>query len=73
MENFKFRIGDFVRLKLPKIEKEFYPPMVFMVIERTCHECPGGIQRLYHIRLRGREGALAEKLTSINEIELEGV
>ncbi len=73
MEDFKFNLGDFVRLKLPKVEKEFYPPMVFMIIERIYHECPGGSQRHYHIRLRGREGVLAEKLTAINEIELEGI
>lgn len=73
MDDFKFKIGDFVRLKLPKVEKEFYPPMVFMIIERTYHECPGGSQRHYNIRLRNREGALAEKLTWVNEIELEGV
>ncbi len=51
MDDFKFKIGDFVRLKLPKVEKEFYPPLVFMVVERLYFECPGGIQRLYHIRL----------------------
>ncbi len=73
MEDFKFKIGGFVRLKLPKVEKEYLPPFIFMIVERIWHECPGGIQKHYMIRLRNREGALAEKLTPINEIELEGV
>ncbi len=71
MIDFKFKIGDFIRLKLPKVEKEWLSPLVFMVVERIYHECNGGIQKHYMVRLRSRDGILAEKLIPINEIELE--
>lgn len=76
MEDFKFKIGDFVKLKLHKVEKEylyFPPPLIFMIIERICHECAGGVQKHYMIRLRTRDGLLSEKLNPINEIELEEI
>ena len=77
MKDFKFAIGDVVRLAISARQKNTskyvnkpHEEVRGTIVERIMTECSGGIQRSYAIRFVQSNGNFLDKLYHFNEIEL---